>query len=133
MPRPRTPTAVLALNGGLAHDPKRYANRTAEPVRSGELGPAPESFDDDLLAIWDEIVGDIPDGVLTNADRVIVELAVRLTKKMRDGDLNAALAAQLVSCLSRLAMTPSDRSKVQVVPGKVDPAIPPSPFAAFAA
>jgi hypothetical protein len=131
MPRRRTPTRILEMTGALAHDRKRYANRTAEPVPAGELGEAPEPFDKNLKLIWNEMVAQVPEGVLTNADRVILELAVRLTAKMRKGELTAAVAAQLVSCLSRLAMTPSDRSKVQVTPDKANPAIPPSPFAQF--
>jgi phage terminase small subunit len=132
MPKPRKPTALLLLNGGLAHDKKRYANRTAEPVPSGELGPAPRHFNAELKAIWNELVKQIPAGVLTCADRIILELACRLTNKMRTEEFTSSNAAQLVSCLSRLGLTPADRSKVQVDPSKGKQALPPSPFAKFA-
>lgn len=131
MPRPRTPTSLLVLNGGLAHDKKRYQNRTAEPVPAGDLGPAPKHFDKPLKAIWKELVEQVPPGVLTIADRVILELACRLTLKMRTQEFTSSNAAQLVSCLSRLAMTPADRSKTQVDSALGKQALPPSPFAKF--
>jgi len=132
MPTPRKPTALLLLNGGLNHDKKRYQNRTAEPVPAGDLGPPPKHFSAALKAVWKELAKQIPPGVLTIADRVILELACRLTLKMRTEEFTSSNAAQLVSCLSRLAMTPADRSKTQVAPTATNSALPPSPFAKFA-
>jgi phage terminase small subunit len=132
MPRPRTPTNLLILNGGLAHDKKRYANRTTEPVPSGDIGPAPKHLSPAQKAIWKELLKQVPDGVLTNADRIIFELACRLTHKMRTEEFTSSNAAQLVSCLSRLGLSPADRSKVQVDPSKGQQALPPSPFLKFA-
>jgi phage terminase small subunit len=122
----------LKLTGALDHDKKRYSNRTSEPVPTGDLGPAPKHFDAALKLIWKEVVKQIPPDVLTNADRLVVELTCRLTQKLRSGELTASLSAQLVSCMSRLAMTPADRPKVQVAPTGSNSALPPSPFAKFA-
>ena len=132
MPRPRTSTAKLKLTGALDHDRKRYANRTAEPTPTGDLGPAPKHFDAALKLIWKEVVKQIPDDVLTSADRLVVELTCRLTQKMRSGELTSSMAAQLMSCMSRLAMTPADRPKIQVTPTGKNSAIAESPFAKFA-
>jgi hypothetical protein len=114
------------------HDKKRYANRTREPKPTGALGSAPKHFDEPLRQIWKEVVKSIPPGVLTNSDRIILELACRLTYKMRAGDLTSSNAAQLVSCLSRLAMTPADRSRVNLAPDQGNKLVPDSPFAQFA-
>ena len=133
MPAPRKATSVLAISCSIEHDKKRYANRTSEPKPTGALGPAPKHFDAELKAIWKELVRQIPPGVLMNSDRLILELTCRLTFQMRFGvEFTSSNAAQLVSCLSRLAMTPSDRSRVNLAPGKGDPALAPSPFGKFA-
>lgn len=131
MPTPKKPTNLLVLSGSVAHDPKRYANRTTEPKPTGVLGPAPKHFDAAHKLIWKEVIKSVPPGVLTNSDRIVVELTCRLTYKMRFGELTSSNAAQLVSCLSRLAMTPADRSRVNVTPGHGDPLVAASPFAKF--
>ena len=132
MPTPRKSTAALKLSGALAHNPKRYANRTSEPVPTGDLGPAPKHFDAALKLVWKEVVKQIPPEVLTTADRLVVELTCRLTQKMRSGEFTASLSAQLVSCMSRLAMTPADRPKCQIDPTKSKLVVLDSPFAKFA-
>ena len=133
MPAPRKATSVLAKSGSISHDKKRYANRTSEPKPTGTIGSVPKHFNGALKAVWKELVRQIPPGVLTNADRLILELTCHLTLKMRAGNLISSDAAQLVSCLSRLAMTPSDRSRVNLAPLKGDPAVAASPFLKFAA
>lgn len=115
MPAPRLPTKTLELRGAFARNPKRRAARKAEPTPAGELGPPPR-LSKKQRAAWDEIVAQAAPGVLTSADRLIVELTARLAARMRDGELNGFLAQQLRSCLASLAMTPADRSRVNVPP-----------------
>jgi len=134
MPAPRKATSILMNSGSIDHDKKRYANRTSEPKPKGALGSAPKHFTPELLVIWKELVRQIPPGVLKNSDRIILELTCRLTYQMRYGvEFTSSNAAQLVSCLSRLAMTPSDRSRVNLAPEHGDPAVAASPFKKFAA
>jgi hypothetical protein len=131
MGRNRLPTSSLVLNGSIDRNPKRYANRTTEPKPTGVLGPAPKQFDKGLKAIWQEFAKQVPAGVLTIADRGVFELTCRLIVKMRAGTISTGEGSQLISCLSRMGMTPSDRSKVSVAPGFADPLVAPSPFAKF--
>jgi phage terminase small subunit len=117
MARPRTPTSVLELKGSFKNHPER--KRPHEPKPEGELGPAPEHLTDQERATWEEVVRITPARVLTSADRLIVEVTSRLMTKYRaDPTFTAAELSKLISCLARLGLTPSDRSKVAVVPEK---------------
>lgn len=114
MPRPRKPTAVLELQGAFKKDPQRGRARANEPRPTGMIGAAPAGFDPELIAIWDELSRDIPPGVLTNADRLMLEITCRLTQKLRNGRIHGGELSVLAGCCTRLGMTPADRSKIAV-------------------
>ena len=116
MPNPRTPTALLAINGGLSKNPGRYADRVNEPQSNGEIGQAPAAFSKAKKALWAEVIDLVPDGVLAKSDRLIVELIVELMHDLRTGNSNVASIAQLRMSLASLGMTPADRSRVSAPP-----------------
>ena len=119
MPQPRTPTALLAINGGLSKNPGRYADRVNEPQSNGPIGEPPAGFNKARKAIWAEVVSLVPDGVLAKSDRLILELIVGLLYDLRAGDSNIAAIAQLRMALASLGMTPADRSRVSSAPADV--------------
>lgn len=114
MPRPRTPTPILEATGALTHDSKRYASRTTEPMPTGDLGTPPKHPTTAQKKTWKELAVTAPAGVLTSADRWIVETAVILMTKIRTASFTAADIGHLRSCLASLGMTPADRSRVSV-------------------
>ena len=124
-------TAQLALNGGLKHDPKRYASRTMEPIPSGPIGNPPSHFTPLLKSIWKELKSQSPPGVLTNAERLILEVLCRLTLKLREGTISTGETSQLINCISRLGMSPTDRVRIQLVPTVAKPTEQESVFAAL--
>lgn len=162
--RPRKPTGELEAKGAFDKNPQRKAARVNEPKSNGPVGEPPEYFDDNHRKIWFELIEECPKGVLHKSDRKHLELATRLTAKMRivpgrmqkwlrslgemlismgmeedkvdwlKEDFRAALGCSsqelslLAATLTRMGMTPADRSKVQVEPEK--PAD--DPFAAIA-
>lgn len=129
MPRPRTPTALLEASGQLAHDPKRHAHRANEPQPTEPLGKAPNHLCASQKRIWKELAAIAPAGVLTNADRWIVETTVILMTKIRSGSFTSTDIGQLRTCLASLGLTPADRSRVSVEPTKTqDPDDPWSKF-----
>ena len=84
MPARRKPLHVLEAVGALRKDPKRYAGRTHETAwPSDPLGPPPDCLDDNMQAIWHELVSEAPEGVLRGSDRAHVELTVRLLARQR--------------------------------------------------
>jgi hypothetical protein len=120
MGRNRKPKAVAERDGSFEKHPERKANYEHEPKPGGPLGAPPASFDASsftgsrLLAIWNEIVSQAPSGVLTSADRLHVEMTCRIIYRIRhltpkSGDFNS-----LREFLSKMAMNPADRPKVQV-------------------
>ena len=112
MARPRKPTAVLELTGAFQKDPQR--KRPHEPKPTGSLGEPPVDFDEVLKALWQDLARMVPAGVLTNADRWLVELTCRTRQQVRKGTALAAERNLLLSCLSRMGLTPANRSKIAV-------------------
>jgi hypothetical protein len=113
MGRPRKPTAVLELTGAFRKNPQR---KRTEPPTTGPLGDPPKHFTPEQTAVWHELAAACPPGVLTRSDRLIVEIAVVLMLRvrnqrahMRRGELNV-----LISVLSRMGMSPADRSRVGI-------------------
>lgn len=121
--RPPKPTAAHELSGSFERHPERKAARKREPKPRGPLGGPPPSFNAEtttgsrLLAIWQELVDQVPAGVLTSADRWHVELACRLMHRVRFLPAKAGDYSRLDVLLGKMAMNPSDRSKVNVTPG----------------
>jgi hypothetical protein len=113
MSRHRKPTTLLERNGAFDHDPQRAAEREGEPVPAGPLGDPPPYFEPLQVEVWNEVAGQVPEGVLTVADRVLMEILCRLIARMRAGDLlKAAETNQIISCLARMGLTPADRSRI---------------------
>ena len=120
MARPRISTSVLELRGAFKKNPSRVRERENEPVVTEPIGAAPPHFSDKERQAWDLVVRIAPQGVLTQADRIGVELLAYLVAEMRQ--LKATLPAQkmvrLHALLGSFGMTAADRSKVKVIPPK---------------
>jgi phage terminase small subunit len=113
MARTRKPTAILEQNGSFDHDPARARARENEPVPSGPLGAPPSFFSEAEARVWREVSEQVPEGVLTVADRMFMEMFCRLFARERAGeDLKAAERNLILSCLSRMGFTPADRTKL---------------------
>lgn len=117
MPRNRKTITELKLNGSLARNPGRYSDRLNEPTPQLEVGTAPASLNDAEKAIWYELCNDV--SWLAVTDRLALEMACRLTNKMRtDPDFKASSMASLTALVRTLGMTPSDRTKMSIPPEK---------------
>jgi hypothetical protein len=126
MARPRKPTAALELKGAFKKDPQRKGARENEPVPDGAIGEPPERLSEDEAALWLELAG--YGFWLTNADRLMLEIAVKLMVLFRGNALDGGGISKLITALSKLGFSPSDRSKVQA-PGAKEPEA--DPFADF--
>ena len=112
MARNRTPTAVLELRGSFKKNPQR--SRSDEPKPNGVIGDPPDTFDENLAAIWYELVSQTPANVLTRADRWAVEVACRLMQTLRTGNYKASEVNALLSFLARMGLTPADRARIAI-------------------
>jgi len=124
-------TAQLVLSGGLKHDPKRYASRTSEPKPSGPIGNPPSHFSPELRSIWKEFKSQALPNAMGNSERLILEVMCRLVLRLRQGTISTGETSQLINCLSRLGMTPTDRVRVQSIPTVANPTEEESVFAAL--
>lgn len=111
MARPRTPTNVLDARGAFKKHPER---KRQDAETTGPLGNPPAHFGGDLLHAWNEITRSSPPDVLTNSDRISVELASHLLSQFRADPLEfpAAKLVRLEALLGKFGMTPADRAKV---------------------
>lgn len=125
MARPRLPTEVQELKGAFRKDPQR--KRPVGAKSTAPLGAPPVHLKPDERECWLEAVHAAPGGVLTAADRWVLEVAARLMAKFRADWLTGAEFGVLSQALGKLGWTPSDRSKVQAP----DAEAPPNEFAEF--
>ncbi len=126
MARPRKPTAALELRGAFKKDPQRKAARAAEPKPDGAIGDPPDAMGADERKLWGELAG--YGFWLTNADRLMLEIAVKLMVLFRGDKLDGGGISKLIATLAKLGFSPTDRSKVQA-PGAKEPEA--DPFADF--
>lgn len=126
MARPRKPTAVLELKGAFKKDPARGKARANEPVPTGSIGAPPVALAEDEKALWNELA--VVGTWLTDADRLMLEIACRLMASFRKNELDGGGISKLITSLAKLGFSPTDRSKVNA-PGAKEPEE--DPFAEF--
>lgn len=126
MARPRKPTAALELKGAFKKDPQRASARKNEPKPDGTIGSPPDHLSGEEAALWRDLAG--YGFWLTDADRLMLEIAVKLMVLFRGNALDGGGISKLISALAKLGFSPTDRSKVQA-PGAKEPEA--DPFADF--
>ena len=124
MPRYTQPIEVAELKGAPQKNPQRY--RDIVPKSKLPLGEPPDDLPEDAQECWYELSFYSIPGVMTGADRVLLEVASAMLaeyRKDRDGFPTTRLG-KLIECLARFGMTPSDRTKLGVDKSKEE-----NPFA----
>lgn len=123
MGRNRKPKALAELDGTFEKHPERREQYEREPKAAGPLGDPPAAFDPEsytgkrLLEIWNEIVAQAPAGVLTNADRLHVEMTCRAIFRIRYREPKASDFNTVREFLGKMAMNPADRPRLQLEAG----------------
>jgi phage terminase small subunit len=117
MPKQRKNLQQLAESGTLVRNSGRYAGRAAAataPFKS--LGKPPGHLPPTESAVWRELSKAAPAGHLQNSDRFFVELCCRLIVRMRTGCFKPSENNSLANILSKLALNPVDRAKLNLLP-----------------
>ena len=111
MARPRKPTNVLELSGAFKQNPQR-ARKDADTV--GPLTSAPAHLNGAVLHAWNELAKYAPVDVLTDSDRISLELAAHLLAQFRENPVEfpGNKLVRLEALLGKFGMTPADRAKV---------------------
>lgn len=110
MPRPRLTPEQARVMGADKRSPGRFKDR-ADPSTE-PLGSPPQGLSAPVKEAWLELASDIP--WLCRSDRHLLKLTAELAVATRRPDAPIAAYAQLRLCLSSLAATPTDRSKVSI-------------------
>jgi len=119
MARPRLPDELHVITGAWDKNPNR--RRTGTPKSENPFGNPPKYFAADEKKCWKEILENALPGVLTGADRWVAETACIIMAKMRRREnMHGNEMSLLVTCLSKLGMTPVDRTRLSATPDKKD-------------
>lgn len=112
MARHPQPRELADLKGATRHDPQRY--RKEVPAVEQPLGEAPAHLGEKAKAVWFELAGLAPTGVLKGSDRVMLEMASALLVMFRTDpeEFPASKMTHLIGILARLGMSPADRQKL---------------------
>lgn len=122
MARHAQPVELAKLKGADKVHPERY--RGEVPKSGLSLGIAPAHLSEDAKAIWFELEAYALPGVLTGADRFVLEVTCTLFAEYRRSpdDFAVGKYAPLIGNLARLGLSPSDRQKLGVAkPEKENP------------
>jgi phage terminase small subunit len=110
--RHKQPRELAELKGATKKDPQRYKKEA--PTTGKALGKPPAHLPEDVVTVWKELEKCSLPGVLTSADRFVLEVAASLLAEFRANraDFKAAKYSHLIGCLARLGLTPADRQKL---------------------
>jgi phage terminase small subunit len=116
MARHKQPDELAKLKGADKKNPQRYLK--VVPKSPSSLGSAPNHLTPDVAKVWEELVTYALPGVLTGADRFVMEIAASLLAEFRcdRAEFAAAKYSHLIGCLARLGLTPADRQKLGTAP-----------------
>jgi hypothetical protein len=120
MGRHKQPREVAELKGATKVNPERYRNEV--PKSTAPFGKYPSKRTKVPAECWAEIANECIPGVLTGADRFMVEIAADLLAEYRTDPPGFAVGKYrtLVGLFGRFGMSPSDRSRLGVVPPDPD-------------
>lgn len=117
MPTRRKSADQLRLEGGWRAD--RHADRDRSPTGVGKLGPPPKHLAPEACRAWRELVEAAP--WATGSDRPLVEVTARLLAELRGPEpMVTSRIGALISALSRLGLSPADRSRITEAPKAVE-------------
>lgn len=111
----RTPTKILELKGAFKKNPNR--KREGEPIVDVKFeSEPPVYFSDEQKECWHELVGLVPAGVLTGADKIQVEITACLLAEFRGmkGGVATDRITRLCTEMGKLGLNPSARASLSV-------------------
>jgi phage terminase small subunit len=119
MPARRKSLKLLELSGGLKAHPGRYKDRTDFASCPDGIGDPPKFISVARKNIWAELIAQLPEGHLQSADRFLLEIVTGLMAKQRNRRalITKGELSLLLNALSKLGLTPVDRSRV-IIPVK---------------
>jgi hypothetical protein len=119
MARRKLPASVLEARCAFKKHPERRPENP-EALNKNPLGVPPEHHTQSEAYAWHEIAATAPPGVLSEAERIIVEVLAKQPTDIRENPEAEAATPAKYSCIEsligKLGMTPADRARVGVAP-----------------
>lgn len=114
MPARKKSLTLLKLSGGLKNHPARYKDRTDIASCPDGIGNPPSHISVARKNIWAEVIAQLPAGHLQSADRFLLEVVTGLMSRLRNRRalITKGEVSLLINALSKLGLTPVDRSRV---------------------
>ena len=112
MPRPRTPTAVLALRGAFKRNPNRLEDRKYEPIVTTPLPDPPKYLTKAATAAWFEM--EASGFWLKSPDQFLVAIAAALMARYRIDELKSGDVSLLIGLLGKLGFSPKERGALNL-------------------
>jgi hypothetical protein len=112
MPRPRKPTAMLALLGAFKHNPSRLRDRKYEPIVTTPLPEPPKYLTKAARAAWYEM--ESWGYWLTSADQFLVAIAATLMARYRIDELKSGDVSLLIGLLGKIGFSPKERGALNL-------------------
>jgi hypothetical protein len=111
MGRHAQPREVAELKGATRHNPQRYRGTPAK--NEYPVGDAPEHLPEDARAVWFELSALSLPGVLTGADRLLMEIVSNLVAEYRRDPDNFKVGKHSVlkGHMATMGITPSARQQ----------------------
>ena len=122
MVRPRTATTLLDLSGAFKKNPNRA--RPDEPEVDTNIDKtAPGHLEELEKRCWDELVRQIPAGVLSSSDLTSLEIVAKLLAEWREDSRKMATAriARMTNEMGKFGLNPSARASLIVDKPKKNP------------
>jgi hypothetical protein len=119
MPARKKSLTLLKLSGGLKNHFGRYADRADLAACPDGIGDPPSHISIARKNIWAELIAQLPEGHLGSSDRFLLEVVTGLMAKQRNRRvlITKGELSLLINALSKLGLTPVDRSRV-IIPVK---------------
>ena len=120
MPSFKQPIEKAQLTGADRRHPERHRNEV--PKSDAPLGDAPDHMREEAKQCWFELAALAIPGVLTGADRIMMEAAANHLADYRKNpsEYPTTRLNQFILILARFGMSPSDRTKLGVSKDKDD-------------
>ena len=121
MPRPRSPTSILEMRGAFKVHPERKRRNEPTPNGAFDVKP-PRHLSADQKKAWREVVKAVPAGVLSDADRIQVEVISCLLAEFRaaGGALDNGRITRLTTEMNRIGLNPAGRASLSIEKPKVN-------------
>lgn len=112
MARHAQPRELAELKGATKHDPQRY--KPEVPKHDRPLGAMPDHLTSEAKTVWFEVEEYLLPGVMTAADRLVMEMLCELLAEFRKcpKEFPSNKLGHLIGCLARFGMSPADRQKL---------------------